>query len=113
LWEGVEEPWNSTIFALSSLLSAQLDLTFPRVTGSEWNRAMEKLAETFHIPFAVPNFEGLSALHPRIVAYLAANFGEEFETDGEELFLRIRPEFQEDPLIRIYLEPGDDSLQLS
>lgn len=113
LWDGVPEPAQSRVFALASLLGAMLGTPLPRVPGDTWNRKFPELAQAFRLPMPLPTFEGLGAVDPKIVAYLASEFGDHFETENEELFLHVRADKLEDPFVRLFLQPEDNALKLS
>ena len=72
---------------------------------------MQRL-ERFDLP-PVPKFSGLSAIDARIVAVFADSFGDRFEVENDDLYLKIKPELADDPFIRLYLNPGDTELKLS
>lgn len=113
LWEGVPEPAQSRVFALASLLGAMLGNPLPRVPGDTWNRKFPELAQAFGLRMPLPAFEGIGAVDPKIVAYLASEFGDHFEVEGDELFLRVRADRLDDPFVRIFLQPEDNALKLS
>ncbi len=113
LWEGVPEPAQSRVFALASLLGALLGTPLPRVTGDTWNRKYPELGAAFAVPFPPPAFDGLGAIDPRIVAFLASEFGEGFEVEGDNMFLRIHPERLSDPFVRVFVAPDDNALKLT
>lgn len=113
LWDGVPEPSQSRVFALASLLGAMLGTPLPRVPVDTWNRRYPELAQAFGVSLEIPEFEGLGAIDPRVVAYLAADFGDKFEVDGEEMYLHIRPEKLTDPFVRIFLQGDDNAIRLS
>lgn len=114
LWDGVPDPGQSRVFALASLLGAMLGTPLPRVPGDTWNRKFPELREAFGITMPIPVFEGMGAVDPRVVAYLASEFGARFDVDGEEMWLIIRPDRLNDPFIRVFLQdPGDNSLKLT
>lgn len=62
---------------------------------------------------ALPVFRGASAVDPRVALFLATEFGEMLEVDGDDLYLRIRPDRRDDPVVRVFLRDGDDALKLS
>jgi hypothetical protein len=113
LWDGVPEPAQSRVFALASLLGALLGTPLPRVPVDNWNRRYPELAAAFGISLPVPPFEGLGAIDPRVVAYLAADFGDHFEIDGEEMYLHIRADKLADPFVRIFAQGDDNAIRLS
>jgi hypothetical protein len=113
LWDGVPEPSQSRVFALASLLGAMLGTPLPRVPVDNWNRRYPDLAGAFGVTLEVPKFEGLGAIDPRVVAYLACEFGDHFEVDGEDMYLHVRAEKMDDPFVRIFLHGEDNALRLS
>ncbi len=113
LWDGVPEPGRSRIVALAALLGAMLGSDLARVPGATWNRRAPEVAGAYGLPMVVPRFRGAGAVDPRIALFLAAEFGEALEADGDGLFLRIGAGHRDDPLVRVFLSEGDDSLKLS
>jgi hypothetical protein len=113
LWDGVPEPGQSRVFALASLLGAMLGTALPRVPGDTWNRRFPELAQAFGVTVPLPDFEGIGAVDPRVVAYLAAECGDRFDTDGEDLYLHIRRDKLDDPFVQVFVPPGEESLKLT
>ena len=113
LWDGVPEPGQSRVFALASLLGAMLGTPLPRVPSDTWNRKFPELAQAFRLPYEAPQFDGLGAIDPKVVAYLASEFGDRFEVDGEDLYLHVRTDKLEDPFVRLLLNPEDNALKIS
>lgn len=113
LWDGVPEPGQSRVFALASLLGAMLGTPLPRVPGDVWNRKFPEMARVFGITFPIPAFDGLGAVDPRIVAYLGAEFGQELEVEGDNLYLKVRPEMINDPFVQVFIQPEDNALKLT
>jgi hypothetical protein len=109
LWDGVPEPARSRIVALAAMLGADL----VRVPGDTWNRRAHEVAQAYRLAMPVPRFTGVGAVDPRVALFLAAEFGEALEVDGDDLYLRIAGDRCDDPLLRAFLSPGDDSLKLS
>jgi hypothetical protein len=112
LWDGVPEPGRSRIVALAAILAAMLGADLVRVPGDTWNRRAHEVARTYRLAMPVPRFTGVGAVDPRVALFLAAEFGEALETEGDELLLRIAADRRDDPLLRVFLSPGDDSLKL-
>ncbi len=113
LWDGVPEPAQSRVFALASLLGAMLGTALPRVPVDTWNRKYPEIAAAFGASIPAPEFEGMGAIDPRIVAFLAFEFGDRFETDGDDLFLHVSDAKLNDPFVRIFLQENDNALKLS
>lgn len=113
LWDGVPEPEQSRVFALASLLGAMLGTALPRVPAETWNRKFPELAKAFALTMPVPHLEGMGAIDPRVVAYLASDFGDHFEVDGDDMYLHVQPEKLEDPFVRVFLQPEDNALKLT
>jgi hypothetical protein len=113
MWHGVPDPGRSRIVALAAILAAMLGGELVRVPGETWNRRAPDVARAYGLDMPVPTFRGAGAIDPRVTLYLAGEFGELLETDGDELYLRIRPGCRDDPLVRVFLAAGDDSLKLS
>jgi hypothetical protein len=113
LWEGVHEPARSRIVALASILAAMLGADLARVPGDTWNRRALQVAEAYGLAMPVPHFSGAGAVDPRVALFLAAEYGEALEVEGDDLYLRVDGDHGDDPLLRVFLSPGDDSLKLS
>jgi hypothetical protein len=113
LWDGVPEPAQSRIVALAGILAAMLGADLVRVPGATWNRRAPEIAAAYGLRIVVPHFAGAGAVDPRVAVYLASEFGEALEVDGDDLYLRVAAERRDDPLLRVFLSPGDDSLKLS
>ncbi len=113
LWDNVPEPGRSRIVALAAVLGSLLGNDLPRVPGAAWNRRAPDVARALGLRMAVPHFRGAGAIDPRVALFLAAEFGERLEVEGDDLYLRIAPRHRDDVLVRAYLAAGDDSLRLS
>ena len=113
LWDGVGEPARSRIVALAAIVATMLGADLVRVPGATWNRRAPELARAFGLATPVPVFRGAGAVDPRVALFLASEFGETIEADGDDLYLRIRPDRRDDPLVRVLLAAGNDSLKLS
>lgn len=113
LWESVPDPVNSRIVALAAILASLLGGDLDRVSGETWNRRAPQVAAAYGLTIAVPRFEGVGAVDPRVALFLAAEFGDRLDAEGDDLHLRIAPQHRENPLVRVFLAPGDDSLKLS
>lgn len=113
LWDGVPEPGRSRILAVAAILAAVLGGDLLRVPGASWNRRAPEVAAAYGLAMPLPHFDGPGAVDPRISLFLAAEFGESIDAEGDELFLRIAPQHRDDPLVRAFLAAGDDSLRLS
>jgi hypothetical protein len=113
LWDGVPEPARSRIVALAAILAAMLGAELVRVPGDTWNRRARQVAEAYGLAMPVPHFNGAGAVDPRVALFLAAEYGEALEVEGDDLYLRVDADRGDDPLLRVFLSPGDDSLKLS
>lgn len=113
LWDGVPEPARSRIVALAALVATMLGADLVRVSGATWNRRAPGLARAYGLGIPVPVFAGQGAVDPRVALFLASEFGERLEADGDDLYLRIRADRRDEPLLRGLLAVGDDSLKLS
>jgi hypothetical protein len=113
LWDGVPEPGRSRIVALAAILAAMLGADLVRVPGDTWNRRAQEVARAYGLAMPVPRFTGVGAVDPRVALFLAAEFGEVLEAEADDLYLRIASDRGDDPLLRVFLSPGDDSLKLS
>ena len=111
LADRLEEPARSTIGALGLLLATLLGEPMPRVPIATWSRRMTELGPAFRILAPIPQFDGVGAIDPRVVALLAGS-AQRFEIDGDRLWLRIREECREDAAIRVLLRPGEDRIPL-
>lgn len=107
LWDGMPEPHATRVFALAALCATRLGSPLPRVPVGAWNQRMASLAPALRLLIEVPRLNGLGALDPRIVAYLASELGEELLTDGEDLMLRIRPGYEDDEHFADLARVGD------
>lgn len=113
LWDDVREPARTTIVALAALLDSLLGGELPRVPAEAWNRRAASAARDLGVALPIPRFDGIGAIDPRVVLYLAARYGAALEAEGDDLFLRIAESHRDDPLVRVFLAPGDDCLKLS
>jgi hypothetical protein len=107
LWDGMPEPHATRVFALAALCSIRLGGPLPRVPAGAWNRRMADLAPILQLPMSAPRLDGLAALDPRVVAYLATAVGTELVPDGEDLLLRIRPGCEGDERLTDLARVGD------
>ncbi|MEO8898975.1 MAG: hypothetical protein ABI352_09365 [Candidatus Dormibacter sp.] len=113
LWDNVPEPGRSRIVALAAILAAMLGAELERVPGETWNRRAPDVAAAYGLTTRLPQFDGAGAVDPRVALFLAREFGDRLDADGDDLYLRIAAEHRDDPLVRVFLAPGDDSLKLS
>jgi hypothetical protein len=113
LWDNVPEPGRSRIVALAAILAAMLGAELTRVPGETWNWRAPAVAAAYELTTQLPRFEGAGAVDPRVALFLAREFGDRLDADGDDLYLRIAAEHRDDPLVRVFLAPGDDSLKLS
>jgi len=97
----------------AAILAAMLGADLDRVPGDTWNRRAQEAARAYGLTMPVPRFTGVGAVDPRVALFLAAEFGEALEIDGDDLYLRIATDRRDAPLLRAFLSPGDDSLKLS
>jgi hypothetical protein len=113
LWDGVPEPARSRIVALAAIVASNLGGDLVRVPGTTWNRRAPALARAFGLTAPVPVFRGAGAVDPRVALFLAREVGEVLEVDGDDLYLRVRPDRRDEPVVRAFLADGDDSIKLS
>jgi hypothetical protein len=113
LWDNVPEPGRSRIVALAAILAAMLGAELARVPGETWNRRAPDVAAAYGLATPLPRFDGAGAVDPRVALFLAREFGDRLDAEGDDLYLRIAAEHRDDPLVRVFLAPGDDSLKLS
>ena len=72
-----------------------------------------RCAAAYGLTMPVSHFSGLGAVDPRVALFLAAECGGALEVDGDDLYLRVAVDRRDDPLLRVFLAPGDDSIKLS
>ena len=113
LWDGTPEPGRSRIVALAAILAVLLGGELLRVPGSAWNARAPELAAAYGLAMAVPRFEGVGAVDPRVALFLAREVGERFVTAGDDLFLQLDRDRRDDALVRALLRPGETVLKLS
>ena len=111
LSERIDEPARSTIGGLALLLATLLGEPMPRVPIAAWSRRMHGLGPAFGLAGAIPDFDGVGAIDPQVVAVLAAS-GDGFEIDGDRLWLRVREECRDDAAVRVLLRPGESRIPL-
>jgi hypothetical protein len=111
LSDHVGEPARATIGALALLLATLLGEPMPRVPVAAWTRRLAELAPAFGFPMPVPQFDGVGAIDPQVVALLAMS-ASGFEIDGDRLWLRIREECRDDVAVRVLLRTGEDRIPL-
>jgi hypothetical protein len=83
----------------------------PRVPIAAWTRRMRELTAAHGIGGEVPDFDGVGAIDPQVVAVLAAS-AEGFEIEGDRLFLRVRERCRDDAAVRVLLRPGENRIPL-
>jgi hypothetical protein len=113
LVDGVDEARRSRIAALALLLGNQLGTPLPRVPAATWNRRMAELAAHFAMPGPVPTFSGIGATDPTVSALLASEAGDGFDGDGDELWLRLRDERIDDPLVAPLVQADRHRIRLA
>jgi hypothetical protein len=111
LSEHIDEPARSTIGGLALLLATLLGEPMPRLPLAAWTRRMLELGPAFGIGGAIPDFDGVGAIDPQVVALLAAS-SDGFEVDGDRLWLRVRERCREDAAVRVLLRPGESRIPL-
>ena len=111
LSEHIDEPARSTIGGLALLLATLLGEPMPRLPLAAWTRRMLELGPAFGIGGAIPDFDGVGAIDPQVVALLAAS-SDGFEVDGDRLWLRVREQCREDAAVRVLLRPGESRIPL-
>ncbi|MHB8489125.1 MAG: hypothetical protein ACYDCS_08115 [Candidatus Dormibacteria bacterium] len=111
LSDHIDEPARSTIGGHAVLLSTLLGAPMPRVPTGAWLRRMAELSPAFGIVEGIPDFDGVGAIDPQVVAVLTQS-GEGFEIEGDRLWLRIREECRDDPVVRVLLRPGESRIPL-
>jgi hypothetical protein len=111
LSDHIPEPARSTIGGLALLLATLLGEPMPRVPIASWTRRLLEVGPAIGIAGGIPDFDGVGAIDPQVVAVLAPS-GTRFEVDGDRLWLRIREECREDAAVRVLLRPGEDRIPL-
>jgi hypothetical protein len=81
------------------------------VPMAAWTRRMLELGPAFGLAGSVPEFDGVGAIDPQVVAVLAQS-GHGFEIDGDRLWLCIREECRDDAAVRVLLRPGENRIPL-
>jgi hypothetical protein len=111
LSEHIEEPARSGIAGVALLLATLLGEPMPRVPIAAWTRRMRELSPAYGIGGGIPDFDGVGAIDPQVVAVLAAS-GDGFEIDGDRLWLRVREQCHDDAAVRVLLRPGENRIPL-
>jgi hypothetical protein len=111
LSEHIEEPARSSIAGVALLLATLLGEPMPRVPIAAWTRRMHELSPAYGIGGGIPDFDGVGAIDPQVVAVLAAS-GDGFEIDGDRLWLRVREQCRDDAAVRVLLRPGENRIPL-
>ena len=111
LSDHLDEPARSTIMGLALLLATLLGEPMPRVPIGAWTRRMRELSPAFGVVAGIPDFDGVGAIDPQVVAVLARS-GDRFEIDGDRLWLRIRERCRDDAAVRVLLRPGESRIPL-
>jgi hypothetical protein len=111
LSDHIDEPARSMIGGLALLLATLLGEPMPRVPIAAWTRRLLEVGPAFRVAGGVPDFDGVGAIDPQVVAVLAPS-GNGFEIDGDRLWLRIREECREDAAVRVLLRPGEGRIPL-
>jgi hypothetical protein len=111
LSEHIDEPARSSIAGLALLLATLLGEPMPRVPIAAWTRRMRELSPAYGIGGGIPDFDGVGAIDPQVVAVLAAS-GDGFEIDGDRLWLRVREQCRDDAAVRVLLRPGENRIPL-
>jgi hypothetical protein len=111
LSDHLDEPARSTIMGLALLLATLLGEPMPRVPIGAWTRRMRELSPAFGVIAGIPDFDGVGAIDPQVVAVLARS-GDRFEIDGDRLWLRIRERCRDDAAVRVLLRPGESRIPL-
>jgi hypothetical protein len=111
LSDHIPEPARSSVGGLALLLATLLGEPMPRVPIATWTRRMLELGPAFGIDGVIPDFDGVGAIDPQVVAVLARS-GDGFELDGDRLWLRIREQCRTDPAVRVLLRPAESRIPL-
>ena len=111
LSDHIDEPARSTIGGLALLLASLLGEPMPRVPMGAWTRRLVQLGPVLGLSGRIPDFDGVGAIDPQVVAVLAP-MSDGFEIDGDRLWLRIRDECRDDAAVRVLLRPGENRIPL-
>jgi hypothetical protein len=111
LSDHIDEPARSTIGGLALLLATLLGEPMPRVPIAAWTRRLHEVGPAFGLARGIPDFDGVGAIDPQVVAVLAPS-GDGFEIDGDRLWLRIREECRKDAAVQVLLRPGESRIPL-
>jgi hypothetical protein len=111
LSEHIKEPARSSIAGVALLLATLLGEPMPRVPIAVWTRRMREFSAAHGIGCEVPDFDGVGAIDPQVVAVLAAS-GDGFEIDGDRLWLRVRERCRDDAAVRVLIRPGESRIPL-
>jgi hypothetical protein len=111
LSDHIDEPARSNIGGLALLLATLLGEPMPRVPIAAWSRRLHELPRVVAMAGGLPEFDGVGAIDPQVVAVLAPS-GAGFEIDGDRLWLRVREECRDDAAVRVLLRPGENRIPL-
>lgn len=111
LSDHIDEPARSNIGGLALLLATLLGEPMPRVPIAAWSRRLHELRPIMAMAGGIPDFDGVGAIDPQVVAVLAPS-GAGFEIDGDRLWLRVREECRDDAAVRVLLRPGENRIPL-
>ncbi len=111
LSDHIDEPARSNIGGLALLLATLLGEPMPRVPIAAWSRRLHELPCVVALAGGLPEFDGVGAIDPQVVAVLAPS-GAGFEIDGDRLWLRVREECRNDAAVRVLLRPGENRIPL-
>jgi hypothetical protein len=111
LSDHIDEPARSNIGGLALLLATLLGEPMPRVPIAAWSRRLHELPRVVAMTGGLPEFDGVGAIDPQVVAVLASS-GAGFEIDGDRLWLRVREECRDDAAVRVLLRPGENRIPL-
>jgi hypothetical protein len=111
LSDHIGEPARSNIGGLALLLATLLGEPMPRVPIATWSRRLHELPRVVAMAGGLPEFDGVGAIDPQVVAVLAPS-GAGFEIDGDRLWLRVRDECRNDAAVRVLLRPGENRIPL-
>ena len=113
LTETVAEPARSRLTALALLLHAALGQPVPRLPARAWRQRYLEVRDAVGGALPAPEFDGIGAIDPGIVAMLAAESGDGIDVEDDAMWLRIRPERRSDAAVSVLLEPGAERIRLA
>jgi len=101
LWRGAPEPHRSDVYALASLLHSSLTGEWDTCSGPTWSRRYQQACGSLGVVPSTIDFDGRSALDPRVCLYIVRTLGARLSGCDGELVLHVDARHQHDPLIAV------------